>query len=188
MDITLYKTEGNLFFKKINSKSGITEDNIDGYLIDSDEKEIRRILDTLKAKKQKKIIAVQGKDDEFNRRIIETTKVNFLVSPEFNPGSDTLKQRDSGINHVVAKAAAKNKISLIIDFSRISKLADKKEKAKILARVMQNLKVCRRANCQMKIATFAERKEDQRSERELKAFLFSLGASSQQTSEATSFS
>lgn len=187
MDITLFKKTGALYFKKISSRAQLTDLDVDGFLIDSDEKEVRRILDVLKAKKEKKLIAVKAKDDDFNRRIIETTKVNFLVSPELNQSKDSIKQRDSGLNHVVANAAAKNNIPLLIDFSAIFKLASKEEKSKTLARIMQNLVLCRKSNCKIKIATFAEEENQCRTEGELKSFLFSLGASSQQTTEACKF-
>jgi RNase P/RNase MRP subunit p30 len=189
MDIVLnkeLKKEDNLFFKKIKTKSEIVED-CDGFLIDSDESEIRRILDVLKAKKIKKIIAVSAKDEEFNRRALETMKINFLVSPEYDPNKDSLKQRASGINHVLAKISAKNKIPIIIDFSRFNKIDDKKGKATILARIIQNIKISRRAGSSLKIATLSENPNELRSERELKSFLFSLGASSQQVRDSCGF-
>ena len=184
MDITLFPNKPNLFFKKIKSKADFNSDSCDGYLIESDEKEIRRILDTLKAKKEKKLIAVQGKDDEFNRRMIETCKINFLVSPE-NLGTDTLKQRGSGLNHVLAKAAKKNNIAVVINFSNFA--SDKKQQALRIARIMQNIIICRKSGCKIKIATFAESQSQLRDERELKSFLFSLGASSQQASDGCNF-
>lgn len=188
MDITLLPAKNSLVFKKIKSKSELKEGKeIAGYLIDSDEKEIRRIIDALKAKKKKILLAVQGKDDIFNRRVIETMKVNFLVSPEAGDKKDSLKQRDSGLNHVSAKAAAKNNISIIINFSEINSITDKKQKAIILARIMQNIKICRKANCKIKITTFAENPSQIVDEYSLKSFLFSLGASSQQVAEATQF-
>lgn len=187
MDIILADIKKDaLVFKKIHSKQDLKEEKLDGYLIESDEKEVRRIIDTLKAKGEKKILAVVGKNDEFNRRIIETCKVQYLVSPEFSEGKDTLKQRDSGLNHVSAKAAAKKNISIVINFSEIEKL-DKKSKAIVLSRIMQNLIVCRKAGCKIKIASFASNEKEFVSEYDLRAFLFSLGASSQQVSEAFEF-
>jgi len=187
MDLTLFKSGSNLFFKKINSKKDIKEDKeIDGYLIDSNEKEIRSIISSLASKQDKKLIAIQAKDNFFNRRIIETCKVNFLVSPELNSDKDTIKQRSSGFNHVLAKEATKKNISIIINFSELEKL-DKKEKSIILARIIQNIKICRKAKCKIKIATFAKTKEELKTERELKSFLFSLGTSSQQAEDACKF-
>lgn len=184
MDISQFSSRGNIFLKKIKLKSELIEEKVDGYFIDSEEKEVRRIIDTLKGKKEKKIIAVMGRDEEFNRRVLETCKISLLVSPE-RLGKDSLKQRGSGLNHVLAKIAAKNNISIVINFSSIPE--DKKQRALTLSRIIQNIKVCRKANCKIKIATFAETDEQLRNERELKSFLFSLGASSQQVSEACEF-
>jgi RNase P/RNase MRP subunit p30 len=187
MDITLFKTEKNLYFKEINSKKDIKEDkDINGYLINSSENEIRSIIASLESKKDKKLIAIKAKDDFFNRRIIETCRVNFIVSPELNQEKDTLKQRASGFNHVLAKEAVKKGISLLINFSEIIK-QDKKRKAIIISRIMQNIKICRKTNCKIKIVAFAKNKEELRTENELKAFLSSLGASSQQVAEACKF-
>jgi len=187
MDITLYQEKNTISLKKIKSKQELAEDkDYQGYLINSDEKEIRRILDTLKAKKQNKLIFVQAKEDLFNRRLIETCKINYLVSLELNPGKDTLKQRDSGLNHVSAKAAAKKNIPIVINFSALQSL-DKKAKAKATSRIIQNIIICRKAKCKIKIASFATNSKEIVSENQLKAFLFSLGASSQQVSDSTNF-
>ena len=187
MDITLYADKTTISLKQISSKQDLAEDKeYRGYLINSDEKQIRIITETLKARNQKKLIFVQAKDDEFNRRIIETCKINFLVSPELNQGKDTLKQRDSGLNHVSAKFSAKKNISIVINFSELETL-DKKIRAKAISRIMQNIKISRKAKCKIKIASFAQTKENLTSENQLKTFLFSLGASSQQVFDSCDF-
>lgn len=191
MDITLFKTKNALLFKKIASRNDLDklkEDQIKelaGFLIESDEKEIRRVVETLRAKKEKKLIAVLGKDDEFNRRIIETCRIDLLVLNNRNK-KDTLKQRDSGLNHVVAKEAKKRNISLIINISELN-LENKRERATILARMMQNIVVCRKTKTDIKIVTLAETEKEIKDEYQLKSFLFSIGASSEQASKATEF-
>jgi len=185
MDIILKPLKKDtLVFKKIKSRKDLDNGNYDGYLIDSDEKEIRKIIEILKNKKKK--IAVLGRDDAFNRRIIETCKIDYLVSPEKNHQRDTLKQRDSGLNHITAKEAREKNIFIVINFSDVLK-TNGKNKSLLLARIMQNIRICRKANCRIKIATFAEDKEQLRSENDLRAFLFSLGMSSQQVREAFEF-
>ena len=165
--------------KKIKSKKEISDkDKCDGYLIDADEKTVRSIIASLKNKGKKKIIVgVLGREGDFNRRALETLKINYLVSPELGERRDTLKQRDSGLNHVLAKIAKKNKIAIIIDFSDINKLKGK-AKALRLARIIQNIKICRKAGCEIKIWDL-DGKSD---ELALKSFGFSLGMSSGQVS------
>jgi len=184
-DINLFRTEGSLFLKKIKSKSEILEkDNCDGYLIESPEKEARRIVSSLKGKK--KIVAFAGGDDALNRRAVETLKIDYLVSPERGFKDDSLKQRDSGINHVVAKEAAKRGIAIVIDFSGISKLRGK-EKALRLSRLIQNIKICRKVKCPIKIASFGRRKEEVVDERSRKSLGISLGMSSEQARDSVRF-
>ncbi|MEK6831077.1 MAG: hypothetical protein AABX77_03540, partial [Nanoarchaeota archaeon] len=66
---------------------------------------------------------------------------------EFNR-KDFLKQRNSGLNEVLCKLAKENNIKIGIDFSRIVKL-DKIEKARVLARVRQNIELCKRIGCRL---------------------------------------
>jgi len=164
--------------KKIKSKSDISvKDNCDIYLIDADEKIARSIIASLKDSKSKKKIGILGRDDGFNRRAVETLKIDYLVSPERGDKKDSLKQRDSGINHVVAKEAKEKGIVIVIDFDEISKLG-KKEKALRISRIIQNVKICRKAGCKFEIWS------DSVDEKGLKAFGESLGMSSLQVRDA----
>ncbi len=184
-DINLFKTKNSLFFKKIKTKEEASADcDCDGFLIDASEEEARRIIQSLKgARKQ---IAIVGEDDQFNRRAIETLKINYLVSPEIGDARDTLKQRDSGLNHVVAKEAKNNNIVLVINMSEISKLDDK-SMSKMLGRIIQNIKICRKAKCDIKIASLATSKKEIVDEKGRKSFGISLGMSSAQSLMATKF-
>ncbi len=164
--------------KKITSKSETKKtDKEDTYLINADEKTIRSIIASLKQKKIKKKIAVLGRDDDFNRRMIEKTEIDFLVSPERGKRKDTLKQRDSGLNHFLAKEAKKKNIGIAIDFDEINQIKDRKEKSLRLGKIIQNIKICRRAGCKILIWGNTDVYA-------LRAFGFSLGMSSGQVSEA----
>jgi hypothetical protein len=158
--------------------------------LDTDEKEIRKIIEFLKAKGKQKPLAVFGRDNNFNRRVIETCKISFLISPEreteemIKKGErrrDSLKQRDSGLNHVLAKEAIKKGIEIVIDFSEIKKIQGKQQALR-LARVIQNIKICRKAKCKILIWDFSEK--EKATNKELMNFAFSLGMSSQQAKEA----
>jgi len=165
----------------LRNKSEIKEsDNSDIYILDSDEKTARSILESLKQKNIKKKIAILGRDNNFNRRALETLKIDFLISPERelpkDKKKDTLKQRDSGLNHVLAKIAKEKNISIIIDFNDFNSIKDKKQKSLRLARIIQNIEICRKAKCNVLICDFS----NQTKEKELRAFGFSIGMSSQQ--------
>ena len=168
-------------FKRIKSKTDISEkDSCDGYLIDAPEKEARKIIASLKDMDIKKKVALVGRDDAFNRRAIETLKISYLVSPEGGLKKDGLKQRDSGINHVVAKMAKEKDVSIVIDFDEIKKLKGE-EKALRLARVMQNIKICCKAGCGIKILGEVDDKKG------LISFGISLGMSSPQARDSIKF-
>lgn len=103
--------------------------------------EIRKQADK-KAKNNEKVI-VQGRDIEFNRKILEMKKVNILVL-QHKQGKDKLKQRDSGLNEILCNIAKKNNIILAIDFSEIIN-SEGKERGKIISRIIQNLKLMKKA-------------------------------------------
>jgi RNase P/RNase MRP subunit p30 len=128
-----------------------------------------------KASRAGEQVAVQGRDIEFNRKILEMKKVSILVL-QHKEGRDSLKQRDSGLNEVLCNIALDNKITLAIDFSELL-VEDKKEKAKILSRIIQNIKLIKRAKCKLIIIN---KPEDELS---LSAFLRVLGADSKLASE-----
>ncbi len=186
-DITLYKTNSTIYLKQIYKKSDILkEDETDGYLIDTfgDEKEARRIIESLKSKN--KIIALIGKDNIFNRRVLETLKINYLVSSEKYEKRDTIKQRDSGINHVTAKIAKEKNIVLLIDFLDLQRTKDK-QLALRLERIIQNIKICKKTNTEIKIATLSKNKKDKIDLNILQDFMIGLGASTKQAKNSIQF-
>ena len=67
---------------------------------------------------------VQGKDIGFNRIILENKKVDMLILSHTNK-KDKLKQRDSGLNHVLCNLAKQNNILLAIDLNELIKTQDK---------------------------------------------------------------
>ncbi len=129
-------------------------------------------------KSSKKPIIILAQDENYNRKMLEYGNFDILLSPEIITGKSRVKQEDSGLNHVLAKIAAKNNISIGIDMDKISKL-DKKDKAIRLAKIRQNIKICRRAKTKIKIINSGNKEE-------ARAFLLSLGASTQQAKEAIS--
>jgi RNase P/RNase MRP subunit p30 len=187
-DITLFKREGSLFFKLIRRKEDTKDFDCDGFLIETNgnEKEARRIVEVIRAKSKGKKIAVYGFSDEFNRRAIETLKIDYLVSPENNEGKDNLKQRASGFNHVMAEVAKKKDIKIVEDLTWLNSLSGKK-KAIAISRVIQNIVTCRKSKIDLKFATFANVESELLDEKQMKAIGFSLGASSQQTKDISIF-
>jgi len=141
-----------------------------------DINEARKIIQNTKKNSPEEEIIVRAQDEEFNRKILEMKNVDVLLSPEIHNRKDSLKQRDSGLNEVLCNIAAKNKIKIGIDIEEIIKRQGK-EKAIILARIMQNIKLCRREKCEIVLMG----KYDKRAGF---SFLLTMGASTEQAKKA----
>jgi len=143
-------------------------------IINSDNlAEVRKQIEKT-AKKAEKVI-VLGRDIEFNRKILEMKKINVLVLSH-KQGRDKLKQRDSGLNEILCEIARKNNITLAIDFSELL-VEDKKQKAKIIGRIIQNLKLIKKHKNRLIVLN---KPQDLKS---LQAFLLVLGADTKMASE-----
>ena len=139
---------------------------------------IEQAKNLIKKEKQEKIklIVVRAQNDDFNRKILEYGHFDILLGIESGKKQRSLRQIDSGFNHVLAKIASKNKISLGIDMEELRNLS-KEEKALRLEKIMQNIILCRKSKVKIKLL-------NARDEKDAFAFLSSLGASSQQAKEA----
>lgn len=184
-DLNLFETRDSIFLKKVFSKADLQkDDSCDGYLIESSEREARRIIESLKG--SGKVIALVGQDDSFNRRAIETLKIDYLVSPEGRAKFNTLKQRDSGLNHVVAKEAVKRDICIVVGVFDLSGL-DSLDRVRRLEKIIQNVKICRKVGCSIKIASLAEDKSGLVDLKGRQSIGVSLGMDSGQSCYSVSF-
>lgn len=118
-----------------------------------------------------KIIIFSSNNDELNRKILEKTSINILLLNQSNK-KDFQKQRDSGFNHVLAKIAKKNNIAIGINLDEIIN-SKPKQKAEILGRIKQNIKLCNKNKLKMKFIT--QEKKNERNIYDLKALGLVLG-------------
>lgn len=126
--------------------------------------------------KERKPIIIKAKGDKFNRKILEYGKFDILLSIEAGRKKDSLKNLDSGLNEISARIAAKNNIAIGIDLNAIKNL-DKKEKAGRLGRIIQNIRICRKAGAKIRIINKINTNNSF-------CLLLSLGASTWQAKEA----
>ncbi len=117
--------------------------------------------DFLKARKKirenkDKITIFSSDNDELNRKILEKEKIDILLLNQ-SYRKDFQKQRNSGFNHVLAKIAKKNDITIGINLDEIIK---SKNKAEIFARVRQNIKLCNKNKIKMKFISPLKIKRD----------------------------
>lgn len=104
------------------------------------------ILKALNKAKTKQIVL--GSTIENNRKFLEHKNTKALIL-NHKLGKPMLYQQDSGLNQVLVKIAKKNNISLIIDLKDIK--GDKQQKAVILARIIQNLRLIKKYKPKFKI-------------------------------------
>ncbi len=122
-----------------------------GYNIieEKDFEKARKKIREAKIKREK--VAFISSDDELNRKILEKEKIDILLLKQAGR-KDFSKQRDSGFNQVMAKAAKKTGTSIGIFLDEI--LAAKgKEKSRVLARIRQNIKLCNKNRVNMEFIT-----------------------------------
>lgn len=138
-----------------------------------DIEEAKRLI-----QKSERPIVIIAQNDQFNRKILEYGKFDILLSPETGNRKTSVRQLDSGFNHVLGRIAKKNNISIGVDMKSIQKLP-KAEKARRLAKIKQNLAIMRKTKTTVKIL-------NSDSKREAFHFLISLGASTAQAKLAIS--
>jgi RNase P/RNase MRP subunit p30 len=103
--------------------------------------ETRKKID--KAFKGNKKVYVLSKNIEFNRKILENKKVSGLIIHDYD-FKDKLKERTSGLNHILCNIAKKNNIKIFFDLNEL-KNKEKLEKSKILSKIKQNIMLLKKS-------------------------------------------
>mgnify|MGYP006294693041 CR=1 FL=1 len=119
---------------------------------------------------------VLGRDIRLNRKILENEKVNTLVL-QHRPKGDKLKQRVSGLNEVLSKIAKENSITLAISLEELKKVKGKEERARILARMKQNIELIKKYKNEFRLM-------DYRNKKQAFSFLLTLGLPTSQAKKA----
>ena len=119
---------------------------------------------------------VQGDSISFNRKVLERKQAEILIL-NHKHGKDRLKQRDSGLNHILCRIAKENNITLAIDLNELVKEGDKKTKAEILGRIIQNIKLIKKYKNRFKLVNY-------RNKEQAFSFLITLGMPTNQAKEA----
>ncbi len=135
-----------------------------------------------KLRKEGKPIVILSQDDEFNRKALEIKGLSMLIINESLEVRDYMKQRNSGLNEVLAKICSEKNIEIGIEIDEIIK-KNNTEKARSLARLAQNIMLCKKTGTKL-VFIKDEAKLDKRA---LSALFLSLGASTKQAQEAVNF-
>ena len=110
------------------------------------ENDFVKARDKIRKSKDKKIV-FSSDDGELDRKILEKEKIDVLLLNQTGR-KDRQKQRESGLDHVMAKLAKKNNVTIGINFSEITE-SKGKTKAEILGRIKQNIKICNKNRLKM---------------------------------------
>ena len=106
-----------------------------------------------------------------DRAFLEHKQPTLMYDFELTEKPDTMHQRTSGLNHVLCTLAA-GKTSVYFSFRTILTVP---YTPKILGRIMQNIKLCRKYKVHMGIASFATDPFHMRSPHDLKSYFALLG-------------
>ncbi len=141
VEIAKEKGYSDVFFiKEINSINEGEYSDFKEYnscLLNIEDIEIlRRAID--KSSHKFENIFVLGLNDIINRISLENKKISGIISPEFNRKFDYTHYRNSGLNHVLIKIAGEKKKLIIEDLSFLKSDLDKRIKAQILGKIIQN--------------------------------------------------
>ena len=134
------------------------------------EKEVTDVINLSKNKDKlasKEFRALDVKNSQDYRKIMERKQINLIYNLEYDSHNDFIYQRNSGFNQVLAKIAKANNITIGFSFQDFK---ESKQKYKILGRLYQNYKLCKKYNLNVLVKSFAKKKEDLQSEIILKAF------------------
>jgi RNase P/RNase MRP subunit p30 len=110
--------------------------------------EARKQIDKLRKQNKDEKIAVLSQSDEFNRKALEIKNLNILIINENLNQRDYSKQRNSGLNEVLAKICKEKGIEIGVQIDEITKKPEL-EKAKSLARLSQNIMLCKKAGAKL---------------------------------------
>jgi len=116
---------------------------------------------------------VHGGSEKNNRGAVENRNVDILLSPEEGIKKDFMHTRNSGLNQVLCKLAKKNGVAIGFSFNKILNTKGM-ERALILGRMMQNVKLCRKYRVKMIIINYTVN-ENKRMEGDLRSFGVCLG-------------
>ncbi|MBW2981359.1 hypothetical protein KY343_00635 [Candidatus Woesearchaeota archaeon] len=128
------------------------------------------IKNVSKVRKVCDLVLIKASGDD--QAVFERVKPDIVYDLELNAKKDPINFRASGLNQVLCKFAAKNKV--IIGFS-FSSILNAKNRVMILGRMMQNIRFCRKYKVDTVFASFAKTPFEMRAWHDLVSFLIVLG-------------
>jgi RNase P/RNase MRP subunit p30 len=110
-------------------------------------------------KKEVDFLIGSSRDLKTLRAVIEKGKVNYIVDIEATGGRDHTHYRRSNFNQVLARLCKENRVTYLINFSRL-KYFEGEKRSKLLGRVMQNVRFMKKEKAEFKAVSFASNVDD----------------------------
>lgn len=113
------------------------------------------------------VLLVHGGDLRLNRAAVETKEVDILTHPE-------RKRYDSGLNHVMAKLARKNRVAVEINFNEILQ-STKKTRSRIMGYMSDNIALAKKYKMSIVVCSGAKSHWDMRDPLSMSSMAVQLG-------------
>lgn len=130
------------------------------------------------AREKAEILMVHGGDYDVNRAACENSAVDMLCHPE-------LGRKDSGLDHICARAAHDNNVAIEVNFREVLE-SFKRNRIYILSALRKNIDLCKKYDTKIITNSSAVTKWGMRSARELAAIANLLGLDLGKAIETTS--
>ncbi|MEW5897114.1 MAG: RNase P subunit p30 family protein [Nanoarchaeota archaeon] len=133
-----------------------------------EEKDKKNLLKEISRIKQKGALVIyRASGEEALRFVLEKTSADIILGMENIHSKDSLHYIRGGLDQILCTAAAVNDKTIGFSFSEILNSA---ERAKLLSRIMFNIRLCRKYKVKMLFSTFAASEKEMRSAKDLEAF------------------
>jgi hypothetical protein len=125
----------------------------------------------MKVTSSKRIIKSNTQKD---RGIIESKKADIIFEFEQERRKDSTHFRHAGLNQVLLKLMKQKKVAYGLSFAQLLHVSQE-ERAKIIGRMLQNIRLCRKYKVPVVVASFARKPSEMRDHKDLLAFARTLG-------------
>ncbi len=139
---------------------------LDEIAVIKEENKKKLMQEITKAHKQQKKALFVPKTEELLRHALEKTNVDLILGIEKINPKDSMHYVRGALDQVTAKIAADKKKTICFSLSDIM---ENKNKARILARMQLNLKLCKKYKVNYLFSNFATKKHHLRSTKDLQA-------------------
>jgi len=140
---------------------------------------LARKKDVEKARRYGKVILKAGGDN----RVLLSKKRVIIYGLELSKRDDFIYYRNSGLDQILCRLANKNNNIVCFSFNEILK-REGYERARLIGRIMQNIKLCRKYKVKIIIGSFANDVYEMRNYKDLLSFFQLIGMTGKEAKEA----